>query len=291
MALKRKAPEEDNELRWLVTYGDVVTLMMAFFVMLYAISQVDQQKFLLFVSGLETVFNNQSISDGLLEGGEALVGAASNEPEEGDAGIEGIQVLDGMPQRDNDTPPSSLAPPPAPDPSQTDNLLTSRDLVAVREALAAAFEGAGFASSTTMEIDSRGLVVAIATDGVLFESGEFQIEEIGREIVAVIGPILAEFDNQILVEGHTDTVPLNNDGYTNWNLSSDRALAILAVLGSEYQIDPTRLSATGYGEYRPKASNESPEGRGANRRVELVIVASSESNENIPTFEGAPDGG
>ena len=142
-----------------------------------------------------------------------------------------------------------------------------------------------------MEIDSRGLVVAIATDGVLFESGEFQIEEIGREIVAVIGPILAEFDNQILVEGHTDTVPLNNDGYTNWNLSSDRALAILAVLGSEYQIDPTRLSATGYGEYRPKASNESPEGRGANRRVELVIVASSESNENIPTFEGGPDGG
>ena len=118
MALKRKAPEEDNELRWLVTYGDVVTLMMAFFVMLYAISQVDQQKFLLFVSGLETVFNNQSISDGLLEGGEALVGAASNEPEEGDAGIEGIQVLDGMPQRDNDTPPSSLAPPPRPTPAK-----------------------------------------------------------------------------------------------------------------------------------------------------------------------------
>ncbi len=291
MAVKRKQPEEDNELRWLVTYGDVVTLMMAFFVMLYAISQVDQQKFLLFVSGLETVFNNETLADGLLEGGEALVGAASNEPEEGDAGIEGIQVLDGMPQRDNSVPPSTLAPPPERDPSATDNILTSDDLVAVRDALAAAFAESGFDTTTTMEIDQRGLVVAIATDGVLFESGKFDVEPVGEEIIGVIGPILAEFDNQILVEGHTDTVPLNNDGYTNWNLSADRALAVLDLLRRRYEIDPARLSATGYGEYRPNASNESPEGRAVNRRVELVIVASPRTTE-VPSFDqGENDGG
>ena len=128
MALKRKPPEEDNELRWLVTYGDGVTLMMVFFVMLYAISQVDEQKFLLFVSGLETVFNNQSANEGLLDGGEAIVGAASNDPEEGDAGIEGLQILDGMPARDDSVPPPALAPPSEYDPSATDNLLTSDDL-------------------------------------------------------------------------------------------------------------------------------------------------------------------
>ena len=150
MAVKKKKPEEDNELRWLVTYGDVVTLMMAFFVMLYAISQVDQQKFLLFVSGLEEVFNNDTLTDGLLEGGDALVGAASNEPEEGDSGIEGIQVLDGMPQRDNSVTTSTVAPPPPRDPSATDNILTSDDLVAVRDALEAAFAEGGFSTTTNL---------------------------------------------------------------------------------------------------------------------------------------------
>ncbi len=288
MALKRKEPEADNELRWLTTYGDVVTLMMAFFVMLYAISQVDQQKFLLFVSGLEDVFQNESVSEGLLEGGEALVGAASNEPEVGDAGIEGIQILDGMPTRDND----SVAPPPPPptDPSApAPRLLTQNDLIAVREALSMAFSAAEIGTAPTFELDSRGLVVAIATDGVLFGSGEFTISENGSELIGIIAPILADFDNQILVEGHTDSVPLNNAGYTNWNLSADRALAVLNIMHSTYGIDPTRLSATGYGEYRPNASNETPEGRSANRRVELVIVA-SQTNPTIEDFTGGTDG-
>ncbi|HDH03251.1 MAG TPA: hypothetical protein ENH15_03300 [Actinobacteria bacterium] len=288
MALKRKEPEADNELRWLTTYGDVVTLMMAFFVMLYAISQVDQQKFLLFVSGLEDVFQNESVSEGLLEGGEALVGAASNEPEEGDAGIEGIQILDGMPTRDNDSPPPP--PPPPTDPGAPDrHLLTQQDLVAVREAISAAFAAADFGTVPTFEIDSRGLVVAIATDGVLFQTGQFTISDGGEEILGILAPILADFDNQILVEGHTDSVPLNNSGYTNWNLSADRALAVLNIMDGTYGIEPTRLSATGYGEYRPKASNETPEGRSANRRVELVIVAST-NNPTIPDLIGGTDG-
>jgi len=215
----------------------------------------------------------------------------SNEPEEGDSGIEGIQVLDGMPQRDNSVPPSTVAPPPERDPSAVDNILTSDDLVAVRNALEAAFTQSGFTTSTDLEIDERGLVVAIATDGVLFESGQFDVEPVGEDIIDVIGPILAEFDNEVLVEGHTDTVPLNRDGYTNWNLSVDRALAVLDLLRRRYELDPARLSATGYGEYRPQASNESPEGRAINRRVELVIVASPRSTDPIPSFEGADNGG
>lgn len=273
MARKRKAPEQDNELRWLATYGDVVTLMLAFFVMLYAISQVDQQKFILFVSGLEDLFQNESASQGLLEGGEAIVGASSNEPEEGDAGIEGIQVLDGLPQRSVDVPPDEAEE--ASEIEPTDVLLTLDDLRDVRTAITDAFIEAGVATQPSLDLDTRGLVVSIATDGVLFRSGGFDLSEEGADIIRVIGPILEEFDNQILVEGHTDTVPLDNGGYTNWNLSADRALAVLDLLLAEFKIDPRRLSATGYGEYQPKAGNDSEAGRALNRRVELVILATS----------------
>ena len=270
MARKRAQPEEDNPLRWLATYGDVVTLMMAFFVMLYAISQVDQQKFQLFVSGLQDVFDNEAATEGLLDGGEAIVGAASNEPEEGDAGIEGVQLLDGLPQRDTNEPP----PPPDPDATGADALLLDMtELLEVRTAISEAFEAAGFETRATFELDTRGLVVSVATDGVLFRSGDFRLSDEGKDIVRLIGPIIQGFDNQVLVEGHTDSVPLDRGGYTNWNLSADRALAVLSLLQAEFAIEPHRLAATGYGEHRPKASNDTVEGKAANRRVELVIVA------------------
>lgn len=270
MPRPKKPPEEDNPLRWLATYGDVVTLMMAFFVMLYAISQVDQQKFQLFVSGLKDVFQNEQAPDGILEGGDAIVGASSNEPEEGDAGVEGVQVLDGLPRRDDNTPPP---PPPEEVEGSDQELLDISDLIAVRDAISSAFAASGVETRASFDLSQRGLVVSVATDDVLFRSGGHDLSESGRDIVRIVGPILEDFDNQVLIEGHTDSVPLNGGGYTNWNLSSDRALAVLQLLLAEFEIAPQRLAATGFGEYRPVAPNETDEGKAANRRVELVIVA------------------
>ena len=122
------------------------------------------------------------------------------------------------------------------------------------------------------EITSRGLVIAIATDHVLFASGSAEFGGDGEAIIEAIAPTLQTFNNQILVEGHTDTVPLDRAGYDNWNLSSDRALAVLKALAKWEGIDPARLVATGYGEYHPRASNETDQGKAANRRVELVVV-------------------
>lgn len=276
MARKKQQKQEDNELRWMTTYGDVVTLMMAFFVMLYAISQVDQQKFQLLVSGLATPFNNTAIQEGLLEGGNAIVGAASHEPEPGDAGIDGITVLDGMPSR------GELEPKPEPQQQTSPRTLlsTNTELLEVRDALQKALAAAGVPTSVNFDVDTRGLVIAIATDGVLFPSGSAVISERGRDIISVIAPILNEFDNEIMVEGHTDTVPLDRSGYTNWDLSVDRALAVLKLLQDAFAIDPRRLAAVGYGEYRAKATNETEAGRALNRRVELVIIAAEEGGES-----------
>jgi chemotaxis protein MotB len=273
MARQRKKPPEDNELRWLTTYGDVVTLLLAFFVMLYAISQVDVQKFQLFVTGLADPFGNPAVSEGLLTDGAALVGAAAvAEQQVGEEGVQGLALLDGMPgiedqQAGEATEPQDEAPP-------GEELMPADDLQQVREEIIAALEDAGFGERVVdFEIDARGLIVAIATDNVLFASGSADFGSEGREIIAAVAPILSGFSNEILVEGHTDTVPINRVGYDNWNLSADRALAVLKLLVTGFGLDPHRLVAAGYGEFRPRASNDTDEGKAKNRRVELVIVA------------------
>ena len=150
---------------------------------------------------------------------------------------------------------------------------TPEELVEVQNAIESALAVAGLENAADFEIDMRGLTVAIATDDVLFASGSATFGERGRELIAAIAPILSEFSNDVLVEGHTDTVPLYSAGYDNWNLSTDRALAVLKLLVADHGIGPERLAATGYGEFRPKASNETSEGKAKNRRVELVIIA------------------
>jgi chemotaxis protein MotB len=283
MARERKKPEEPNELRWLTTYGDVVTLLLAFFVMLYAISQVDQQKFEMFVSGLADPFHNPAVSEGLLNSGTGLVGA-----ELGDGttdfetfgapalldGLPDVQVNDQTAQGTTVTTNANIDPDPGDGVTDTegDVIVNDEQLIKVRDAIALALEGAGLSGAVDFEITSRGLVIAIATDHVLFASGSAEFDENGEEIIAAVAPTLATFNNEILVEGHTDTVPLDRNGYDNWNLSTDRALAVLKALTDWEGIDPARLAATGYGEYRPRASNETDEGKAANRRVELVVV-------------------
>ena len=286
MARERKKPEEPNELRWLTTYADVVTLLMAFFVMLYAISQVDQTKFQLFVSGLADPFDNPAVSEGLLNSGTGFVGADMGD---GTAEFESFgapALLDGLPSievledeakleehEENNNIDDEVGDDEDPGAGGTEDLVvTDEQLVEVRDAIQLALEDAGLAGAVDFELTSRGLVIAIATDHVLFSSGSAEFGADGDAIVAAIAPTLATFENDVLVEGHTDTVPLDSFGYDNWNLSADRALAVLKALTRWEGINPARLVATGYGEYRPRESNETDEGKAANRRVELVVV-------------------
>lgn len=286
MARERKKPEEPNELRWLTTYADVVTLLMAFFVMLYAISQVDQTKFQLFVSGLADPFDNPAVSEGLLESGTGFIGADMGDGTSDFESFGAPALLDGLPSiemLDAEQQLGEYEPNEAVDDHEGDDtdpgaggteglVVTDEQLLEVRDAIAVALEEAGLAGAVDFELTARGLVIAIATDHVLFASGSAEFGADGDSIVAAIAPTLTSFDNEILVEGHTDTVPLDRFGYDNWNLSADRALAVLKALARWEGIEPARLVATGYGEYRPRESNESDEGKAANRRVELVVV-------------------
>lgn len=273
----------ESEVRFLTTYGDAVTLLMAFFVMMYTISQVDAHKFQLLVSGLEDPFKNEAISEGLLESGPGLVGPGAE------------LAADSAPPPGLELMPGAAAGEDPPDPVAGGDRDGDRD-AGVAESTVGSVEGGGPRLLTTVEeldeirrlldsrlrelsldvgvsarLDPRGLVVSIATDDVLFASGSPELSTAGRTVIAAMAPILGRFDNDILIEGHTDTVPLDDAGYTNWNLSADRALSVLEMLESS-DVSPVRLSATGFGEHRPVGDNTTEEGRAANRRVELVIV-------------------
>ena len=161
-------------------------------------------------------------------------------------------------------PPAAADALPAPDAAQ---------LEGVRASVESALQAAGLDAYAEFRYDERGLVVSIAADDVLFATGSTQVGDVGREIVTVIARTLLDVPNDVVVEGHTDDVPLHRAGYTNWNLSTDRAVAVLRLLVDELELPPARLGATGYGEFRPVAENTTPAGRARNRRVDILIVA------------------
>lgn len=264
----------------MATYGDVVTLLLAFFVLLYAISQVDQRKFQLFVSGLEAPFGNQTSSAGLLASSQALDGQDKG-PLPADPNLRNVDdglglIEEGTVNRDEDPEEQEVPPPTLVELPDPEVLVTAQDLINLKNALQQDLEDAGLSEFVDFKIDHRGLVIAIATDEVAFASGATEISDEGQQILGVIGPKLTEFSNAVLVEGHTDDVPLDREGYDNWNLSTDRAVAVLHLLNQAFGIDQRRLAATGYGEFQPLVDEPTELARAQNRRVELVIVAGKE---------------
>lgn len=131
----------------------------------------------------------------------------------------------------------------------------------------------GFNSDELSVEIKNGKVYVSMSDKLLFKSGSSTVEVKGREALKLLGGVLEKnIDIDILVEGHTDNVPIKTTIYKdNWDLSVARATSIVRILTSDYKIAPTRLTASGKGEYFPKADNESPEGRAKNRRTEIIL--------------------
>jgi chemotaxis protein MotB len=139
----------------------------------------------------------------------------------------------------------------------------------------------GLSDSVETTIEARGLVLSFK-DSLFFDSGKAEVRSEEASQLGEIGKILNQAiisDSLIRVEGHTDNIPINNDLYkSNWDLSVIRASNVVQILVNESGIDPQRISAVGYGEYRPKADNNTEQGRASNRRVDILIM-NSEFNE------------
>jgi len=131
----------------------------------------------------------------------------------------------------------------------------------------------GFKSDELSVEIKNGKVYVSMSDKLLFKSGSAAIEAKGNEAIKVLADVLNKnTDIDILVEGHTDNIPIKTVQYhDNWDLSAARAISIVRILTDEYQIGPTRLTASGKGEFSPRATNSTPEGRAKNRRTEIIL--------------------
>jgi chemotaxis protein MotB len=247
---RRRGSSEDTGGSWLTTYGDMVTLLMCFFVLLYAMSSVDVAKFQAFLSGLAVPFGNDA-ADGLLPESDGLTPEVSP----------------------SIVPPEELTPDVSEllDRAAAETEALDR-LDEVSAALDASLDEAGLTELVEQRREDRGLVVSVASDDVLFALGSTEISPVGAQVIATVSGTLDDFDNEVLVEGHTDDLPLARGSYTNWNLSTDRAVAVVSRMIDRHTFPSDRLGAVGYGEYRPLVENRGSSSRARNRRVDFVVL-------------------
>lgn len=276
----RGQAEEDSGDAWLTTYADAITLLMAFFVMLYAMSTTDVVKFEQFLKGLQDPFGNTTTTMGLLDSSVGIVGdsgarAEAPPPSSGAGPPDIVTQAMALPQLHAELATTEQeAGEDKADTAATEPFEADLDqLEEVRRLIVAGLESEGLTGVADYRRDERGLVISIASDDVLFASGSAVLNPVGTRIIGAVARPLRGVTNTVLVEGHTDNVPLQRAGYSNWNLSTDRSVAVVSKLGDKFGLDNERLGAVGYGEFRPRVPNDTPAHRSLNRRVDVVIVA------------------
>lgn len=267
MAVERphEAEEHENEERWLLTYADLITLLMVFFVVMYAMSRIDVQKFEAISISLGEAFNvpPSSATPAVLPGGGRSGGD--------DNGRRRSTVKPMAEQAVVEKPPQSEKPAEE-EVSDRAKLLTP-EMAHVRSDFLDLIAQEGLQSSISVEINSTGSKLFIRlSDSLLFTPGSDVMTEQSLALMEKIARILSRSGKIVCIEGHTDNVPIHTEQFeSNWQLSVSRATNVIQYLIDTGDVDPSRLCASGYGEYRPVATNDTPEGRAQNRRVEFVV--------------------
>ncbi|MCV2489502.1 flagellar motor protein MotB [Geodermatophilus sp. YIM 151500] len=282
-AKKHEEEEHENHERWLVSYADMMTLLLVLFVVLFAMSQVDKAKFAALASGLAETF------------GAPVSVAASTTPEG--------SVLDDLPGVIDIA--SAIPPEPTVQQAEVDAAAAQAaleraervaaeaqaaydDLSEARARIDAALEAAGFPDAARYEIDERGLVVHIVADAVLFDAESAFLRPEGARILDAVAPTLGQLPNVLRVEGHANHLAVTPGGPwpSNWELSAYRATTVLRHLTGRGVPEP-RISAAGYSSTQPLVPVTDPTSISTNRRVDVVVLspASAEANALLPGLD------
>jgi len=272
MARKKRIEEHENHERWLVSYADFITLLFAFFVVMYSISSVNEGKYRVLSDSMVAAFHDPARSLEPVQVGE-LVRSAEPSEEILDINKPIIEVFK-MPlpaeQLEQDKP---EAQPETEQHEPEDVDETVRKLADSIEASMAELVDDGLIQ---VRRDKRWIEVEIKSS-ILFDSGSAGLSAQSAPVLQKLADKFKALDNVIHVEGFTDNVPINNFEYlSNWELSAARAASVVHLF-TRLGIHPKRLAAIGYGEFRPVASNDTADGRARNRRVVLVIMSGSDA--------------
>ncbi|SHE77793.1 chemotaxis protein MotB [Ferrithrix thermotolerans DSM 19514] len=243
--------EAENTERWLLTYSDMITLLLALFIILFSMSSISLKKFVEFKTGLIQSFSNNSIN-AILKGNTGLLQNNSLVSHPGNVlgpPIPSININ------------SSPTHPTIPNESQ------------IAQQVSQALAQQGLSQDAQVVPERRGVVVRILSDQAFFSTDSAELGTQGDEVVDTIAKVVAPLPNQISVEGYTDNQPILGGPYSsNFELSAVRAVNVLLRLVRTDGINPDRLSATGYGATRPIVPNSSPANMAMNRRVDVVIL-------------------
>jgi len=246
--------ETAGMMRWLVTYADMITLLLALFIMLYAISSLDIQRFKALVEEFQALFAGGGTS--VMSGGKGMLRLGAPESQK-------PLVVPLIPGK-------------------------KPEMHGEEEALEKFVERRGLEGRVLIHRVERGLVVSLLTDGIFFEKGSAELSEEAKQVLREIAPVLKSSGRFIRVEGHTCDLPIHTPKFpSNWELSVARAVSVVRYLIA-CGVPAGRLSAVGYGEFRPMVPNTGEENRRLNRRVDIVLL--TQSAQKAEPLYGIPKG-
>ncbi len=281
MARKHEHEDHVNHEAWAIPYGDLVTLLLAFFVVMYAVSSVNEGKYRVLSDSMVAAFRGSPKTTAPIEIGDKAVKVRRDDTV---AGLHPSQAMK-LPEPTSDAQRSvvehfgSLDAGAGQDPAQKEHSLGS-----IAEQVELAMEELIGKELVTVTRKPLWLEVEIKTD-ILFPSGSAEIEPQAVAILENIAGILAPVHSPIRIEGHTDDRPIHTVQFpSNWELSGARASRIVRLFESR-GIDPVRMSVAGMGEHRPVADNTTVEGRNRNRRVTLLILDSAVAAGQPPVVQ------
>ncbi|WP_182201108.1 flagellar motor protein MotS [Paraliobacillus salinarum] len=256
---RRKKKIDKGAPKWMVTYADMVTLILVFFVLLFSMSQIDLVKF----EAVAESFRNRMIFDSFPSTLEMDHPTENSEHREENEGSDDFlnNLSDADPEDETN--------------QQTNNDIVEENQESLDELLAeikAFLRENDLENTITANRTDQG-VVLILQERVLFDTAEADIKEIGEPFLEKVSLLVSNIPNEIRVEGHTDNRPISTQQYpSNWELSGARASSVIRYLTNNSNLDRDRFIAAGYGDTRPIVENNSPENWSKNRRVEIVIL-------------------
>lgn len=262
MARKKSPEKPPNHERWLVSYGDFITLLFAVFVTLYAMSQTDKKKVSEVAESYRSAFGISTMS--------AL-------PSNNFVPIPNLEVM----------------PKPSVQPNSSKEIIENqkesdatrllnlniKEFQDIKKSIKTALKPLQLGGEVVVDESARGLVIRLE-ENMFFESGSAAVKRESLPLLSKIAIAILPYANQIKIEGHTDNSFIFTRHYkSNWELSLDRAASILRLFVGKYDFSPVNISIAGYGAYRPIASNDSVEGRKKNRRVDIVLLGISRKKD------------
>jgi len=248
MRRKPSATHENHD-RWLVSYADFITLLFAFFVVMFASAQGDKGKAKAVSDSVKDALEHGQFSATL----STVLGRGKHENSKPPKNPERVKQSENLP-------PQTAPPPPA-------------DLTKSLATLQRGLDGELKSGKIGLKLEGRGLVISLR-EATFFSSGDDAVAPGSDAILAKIAAEIQGFGNPVRLEGHTDSKPIHNSRFrSNWELSVARSIAMLELLRQKFGIVPERLSVAGYAENAPVDTNDTEEGRARNRRVDLVILS------------------